>query len=40
MSNIIKANAFTKPEAALLAKKYIGKYPELINFLTQEFGGV
>ncbi|WP_231839095.1 hypothetical protein [Rickettsia japonica] len=25
LSNIIKANAFTKPEAVLLAKKYIGK---------------
>ncbi|APZ30393.1 MAG: hypothetical protein AB8U39_02120 [Rickettsia conorii subsp. raoultii] len=40
LSNIIKANAFTKPEAALLAKNILeNKNPELINFLTQEFGG-
>ncbi|WP_231726297.1 hypothetical protein [Rickettsia rhipicephali] len=40
LSNIIKANAFTKPEAALLAKNILeNKNPELINFLTREFGG-
>ncbi|BBJ32117.1 hypothetical protein RAS_12260 [Rickettsia asiatica] len=40
LSNIIKANAFTKPEAALLAKNILdNKNPELINVLTQEFGG-
>ncbi|MFV0251276.1 MAG: hypothetical protein AB8U53_01635 [Rickettsia aeschlimannii] len=40
LSNIIKVNAFTKPETALLAKNILeNKNPELINFLTQEFGG-
>ncbi|WP_238375438.1 hypothetical protein [Rickettsia massiliae] len=40
LSNRIKANAFTKPEAALLAKNILeNKNPELINFLTREFGG-
>ncbi|WP_085065603.1 hypothetical protein [Rickettsia peacockii] len=40
LSNIVKANAFTKPEAALLAKNILeNKNLELINCLTQAFGG-
>ncbi|WP_227779747.1 hypothetical protein [Rickettsia sp. Tenjiku01] len=40
LSNIIKANAFTKPEAALLAKNILeNKNLELINLLTQALGG-
>lgn len=40
LSNIIKANAFTKPEAALLATNILeNKNLELINCLTQAFGG-
>lgn len=40
LSNIIKANAFTKSETALLAKNILeNKNLELINFLTQEFRG-
>lgn len=38
--NIVKINAFTIPETTLLAKNILeNKSPELINFLTQEFGG-
>ncbi|WP_232279109.1 hypothetical protein [Rickettsia akari] len=40
LSNIIKANAFTKSETALLVKNILeNKNPELINFLTKEFVG-
>ncbi|MEY4463718.1 MAG: hypothetical protein RLZZ81_689 [Pseudomonadota bacterium] len=40
LSHIVKVNAFTEPETALLAKNILeNKNSELINFLTQEFGG-
>ncbi|WP_341790508.1 hypothetical protein [Rickettsia endosymbiont of Polydrusus tereticollis] len=40
LPNIIKVNAFSKTETALLAKNILeNKNPELIEFLTQEFQG-